>query len=199
MRIVKNSKYEYEKNNINEEFGYKKWYKKTEVQINRIIGVVLSYGILLVFLHICSETIKQNFKVPKDSFVFFYFFCGVFIMVFVVPILWKIIQFAIASKGRLDEKCLFNIKKPSASVYNENITRKNAIFCLIVPGVLFVLLFSILTILTDGAHKTFCILLVFRTMLCVTDDIGTLCCLRRYVSKNDIIFGEYKKTITEKA
>ena len=198
MKIVKNAIYEYEKNNINEESGYTKWYNKAEILINRIIGVILSYGILLIFLHICSDAIKQNFKVPKEAFEVVSFFCGVLIIIFAVPILWKVIQFVITSKGRLDEKCIFSIKNPSASVYNKKTTRKCAVICLIVPGILFILLFSILTILSDGVQKLFFILMVFRTMLCATDDIGTLWCLLRYVGKNDVIFGEYKKTVTEK-
>lgn len=198
MKIVKNAIYEYEKNNITEEFGYTKWYNKAEILINRIIGVILSYGFLLVFLHIFSDTIKQNFKVPKETFEVISFFCGILIIIFTIPILWKVIQFAIISKGQLDKKCIFNIKNPSASIYNEKTTRKNAVISLIVPGILFILLFSILTILSDGVQKLFFILMVFRTMLCATDDIGTLWCLLRYVGKNDVIFGEYKKTVTEK-
>ncbi len=197
MKIIKNAKYEYAKNNINEESGYVKWYDTTETGIVRIIAIVLSYVGLLVFLSICSDTIKQNFKVPKEALEVAVYFCGVMIMIFIVPLLWKTIQLAIASKGQLDKKCILNLKNPSISVYNGKITRKRAVVCLIVPGVLFVLLFSILTVLTNGVQKTFFLLMLFRIILCATDDIGTLWCLLRNVGKNDIIFGEYKRICEE--
>lgn len=193
MKITKNAKYDYKKHNISEEAGYTKWYDRTDVTIIRIIAIIISSIVFFVFLHIFRDKIKQDFEVPRGVHGHILFFCAALIMVFIVPLLWKTIQFVIASKGRPGQKCIINLKNPSASVYDEKTTRRNACFCLIAPGILFILLFLILTILTDGVQKTYFLLVLFRMILCTTDDIGTLWCLLKNVGKNDTVFGEYKR------
>ncbi len=195
MKIIKNAKYEYEKNNVSEDSGYTKWYDTTETGIIRIIAIVLSYVGLLFFLHTpVFDAMKNSFKVPKGNMESILFFLGsVVIIIFLIPFLWKTFQLAIASRGKLDQKCILRRKGSLTCIYNETLTRGRALVCLIVPGVLFVLIFFVLTILADGVQKTFFLLMLFRIILCATDDIGTLWCLVRKVGKNDIIFGEYKK------
>ncbi len=193
MKIVKSSDYDYEKNNINEESGYTKWYDSGNVVWVRIGAVVLYYVILLIVLHIRKDTVIQNFEVPQNIFSVVLYFCGTLIMAFVIPLAWKWVQFVIVSRGSTGQECILNLKNPAASVYNEKTNRKTAVICLIVPGVLFVLVFLLLTILTHGVQRTFFLLMLFRVFICTTDDISNLWCLMRNVGKDDIVFGEYKK------
>lgn len=193
MKIVKNSQYDYEKNSINENTGYTKWYDSGSVAGLSIGAVVVYCIILLIVLHVFEDVIIQNFEVPQNGFSGILYFCGTLIMIFVIPVVWKWLQFLIASKGKLGQECILNLKNPAASVYEETINRKTAVVCLIVPGVLYILVFLLLTILTHGVPKTFFLLMLFRVFMCTVDDIGNLWCLMRNVGKNDVVFGEYKK------
>lgn len=196
MKITKNANCDYEKNNISEYSGYIKWYNRAETTINRIVFIVLSYAGLLLFLYSpLFQTIKSSFKAPKGNMETFLFFVVEFvIIILIIPLFWRIMQLAIVSKGKLNENCVLKIKGSFTCIYNEKLTRRTALISLIVPGVLFVLLFSILTVLSDGVQKTFFLLMLYRTLLCATEDIGIIWCITRHVGKEDIIFGEYKKT-----
>ena len=195
MKITKNAQHEYEINDINENSGYIKWYDRAETAINRIICVVLSYGGLLAFLYSPAfDAMKNSLKVPKENMQYIFFFlCLLAIFIFLMPLLWRIIQLAIVSNGKLNESCVLKLRGSVTCIYNEKLTRERAFISLIVPCVMFVLLFVLLTILTDGVLKTFFVLMVYRTIIYATDDFGALWCLLKKVGKNDIIFGEYKK------
>ena len=194
MKIVKRAVYEYEKNNINEEWGYTKWYDSKSVVWVRIGAVILYYVGLLIVLHMYKDTVIQKFKAPQTGFSLVLFFTGTLIMAVMLPFLRKCIQLLIVSKGTLGGECILNLKNPEASVYNDKTNRKTAVACLIVPGVLFVLVFLLLTMLTHGVQKTVFFLLLFRVFICSADDISNLWCLMRNVGKDDIVFGEYKMT-----
>lgn len=196
MKIGKNVQYEYEKNNINEGSGYTKWYNKSETMIIRIIAVVLFYVGLMVFLYIPAfDTIIDSFKIPMGNKEMFLFFLGWFVpFFFILPFLRRIMQLAIISGGKFNGKCMLKLY-PLTCIYNENTTRQKALLSLIVPCVLFSLLFLVLTFLSNGIQKTLFFLMVYRVFIFSVDDIGNIYCLLRNVGKNDTIFGEYKKEL----
>lgn len=64
-------------------------------------------------------------------------------------------------------------------------------------NLLFILLFIVLTVLSSGVQKIFCILMVYITIVLGDNNGNKAFLLARTVDKNSIIFGEYKETRTE--
>lgn len=197
MKIVKDAKHEYEKNNVNEVNGYTKWYDCGKITIIRIVAVIFVLSGLLCFLYTPAfEKFSHEFKAPQGAPEELLFIAaGALIMIVMVPLLWRVIQLALVSDGKLNKDCSLKLGFSLTCIYNKNLSRKKAVWSLIIPLILFVILFSLLTVLTDGVYKTFFLLILYRTGLFAVDDIGALLCLFKNVGKNDVVFGEYKKTV----
>ena len=191
MRITRNVDYDYASNDISETNGYKKWYDWNLVKKHtRIIHIILTILIVIVaFSH------RQLLRDTADisTLLCIIIGCTVFWLVVITPI-HEILHLIPLSKGVLDDKCVITVGQGTVSaIYNGYISLYQHLISLILPFTVFLVLLGFAVIFTTGVTKiVFLYLLVLSSFGSYTD-IYIFFYSMKYIGKNDIVFGLYKK------
>lgn len=188
MRIIKNAKFEYEKNNINENSGYTKWYEREKNAKKRNLFMIWMRCILFALLFLSAKDIRIHG------------WLGFFVIVMISPVaffvlmpLRDIIKLGVVSGGKFNEKCLLSCWKDPGSVYNGFVTKGKIIASLLAPFVVFWCVFTCAMIFTQGELRLFFRFLSIVSTLLTFDDLYMFFYCVKHIDKNDIVFGEYKK------
>ncbi len=201
MKFTQKGTYEYNENKISEENGYIKWCNTKEIYRKINAYRVYPYAFMFVLLNLLSgSSYSEPLKKSVDGDLIHKILCTVFyaliiavssmILLFIVR---AIIRFIPLSKGRLDSKCVFSLKSNDWAIYNGEISRTQALLSLVLPLIVFTIVFSFAAIFTSGILKYFFLLMLpISVCICGTDIIMFMICLKK-LRKDDIIFGEYVK------
>lgn len=187
MKIIKNATFEYEKNNINENSGYTKWYEREKNGKKRNLFMIWIRCILFVLLFLSVKDVK------------IYGWLGFFVIVmlsptafFVIMPLRDIIKLGVVSGGKFNENCLLSCWKDPGSVYNGFVTKGKIITSLVMPFLVFVCVLACAMIFTQGELQLFFRFLLIISTFLTFDDLYMLFYCLKHIDKNDIVFGEYK-------
>lgn len=190
MKFQKKAQYDYEANGITEENGFTKWYHwekvKTPVRIMGYVFVALLFVLARVFKEDMAAYGKMNVIITSVSAL-------LTLIIIVVP-LHELLHLIVMSKGKLDDRCVITYGQGAVSaVYNGYITRTRQIICLITPCVVLSAIFITAVNFTGGVLRLYFIYLLIMSCISSYTDIYMVFYILRHVSRNDIIFGMYKK------
>ncbi len=190
MKYQKNAKYDYEGNGISEENGYTKWFEWKKVSNPvRYAGVAL-----VVLIFIAGRIFKEEMvSYGKLNVVIASLGALATLLVAVVP-LHEIIHLLVMSKGKLDDKCIITAGGGAVSaLYNGHLSRDRHIVCLILPCLVFAVIFTVAVILSSGLLRLYFVYLLVMSCVSSYTDLYMVVYTLRRVKKDEMIFGIYKK------
>lgn len=192
VKIIKNATYEYEKNIINENNGYTKWYDREKMRRKRTVFMIWMRLGLYLSLFLCAKFKGEVLKVADWRFGVFLiavFFTSIFI---IVP-LRDLVKLTVVSSGKLNGDCLMSCYKDPGSVYNGFVNKKEIMASLLMSFVLFSTVFITMAIFTQGFLQMFALFMLAISIHITTEDLYMLAYCIKYIDKNDVVFGEYKR------
>jgi hypothetical protein len=193
MRISRNSDYDYASNNISEANGYIKWYNWNIVKKHTCIINISITIILVIFAFLFRHSLREMLDISSLIFIIL---GGIAFWLVVITPIHEILHLIPLSKGVLDNKCVITVGYGTVSaIYNGYTNLHLSLISLILPFAVFLVLLGLGTILTTGIARIFFLyLLILSSYGSYTDIYMFFYCIK-YIGKNDIIFGLYKKQI----
>ena len=191
MRILRNADYDYVSNDVSETNGYTKWYDWNMVKKHtRIINIIITITLVIIAFSY-RQLLRDIVDVPT---LFFIILGGIVFWLVVITPLHEILHLIPLSKGVLDNKCVITVGQGTVSaIYNGYTSLYQQLISLILPFTVFLVLLGLGVIFTTGVTKiVFLYLLVLSSFGSYTD-IYMFFYSMKYIGKNDIIFGLYKK------
>ena len=193
MKIKKYAEYDYDGYAINEKNGYVKWCDIKAIEKKLLLPARYSQIFMWFALFICTKLFRSDIKNTEIPVLICWVVLNAAVSLAVNMFLHGILQLFVLSKGRLDSKCVLVLRK-GTSLYNENITRNQILISLIFPLIILIPAFSAAAILTSKMLRLFFLFqLIIFCFTCVKNIYLFFYCFK-HIEKNDIVFGEYKKS-----
>ncbi len=191
MKFQKKIDFDYEANGATAENGYVKWY---EWQKHRTTVRIIGYAAVAVFF-VLSNTFKEGFLAfGKTNQIISALAALLTLIVAVVP-LHEILHLLVMSGGKLDKKCIITYGNGAVSaVYTAPLSRNRQIAALLCPVTVFAVIFGVAVFAATGVVRLYFIYLLVMSTLSSYTDIYMTVYILRHLDRNDIIFGQYKKS-----
>lgn len=193
MKYVKNAKHNYEMNGISEENSWIKWYSKETIGRRLRLSGIYAQGFLIASALVSARVFSEDIKTLGILKLMGLLAVNIIILLFIVAPMREFFHLLPISNGKLDDNCIISFRN-HFSVYNGKVTRTRILFSLALPLIVFVAIFATVAILTSGIMRFLAILLLVESSyMCYTDIYMFFFCFRN-IKKNEIVFGEYKKS-----
>lgn len=191
MKILRNANYDYVSNGVSEASGYTKWYDWNTVKKHtRYMNIIITI-MLIVIAFSCRQLLQEMIDLPT---VIFIIFGGIVFFLVVITPIHEVLHLIPLSRGALDNKCIITMSHGTVSaLYNGHINLSQSLTSLILPFTVFLVLFGIGAIFTNGIIKIVFLYLLILSSFGSYTDVYMFFYSIKHIGKNDIVFGLYKK------